>query len=136
MSDKATELVSGLQQAWNEKDWESLRDLHTRDWIDHNMPPGFQDLDGLHATFMLFTTAFPDLRFHPLNIIRDGDYVSSHYEITGTHTGEFMGLPPTGRQVRVRGITQLQMLDGLCAEAWTVVDQLTLMQQIGAVPAE
>ena len=135
MSDQATELVSRLQRAWNEKNWEALRDLHTRDWIDHNMPEGFKDLDGLHASFQLFTAAFPDLHFRPVNIISDGDFVSSHYEITGTHIGDFMGLPPTGREFRIRGITQLEMQDGLCAEAWTVLDQLSLMQQIGAVPA-
>ena len=135
MSDKAIELVSSLQRAWNEKNWEALRDLHSSDWIDHNMPEGFKDLDGLHATFLLFTAAFPDLQFRPVNIISDGDFVSSHYEVTGTHTGDFMGLPPSGKQVRIRGITQLQMQDGLCVEAWTVLDQLGLMQQIGAVPA-
>lgn len=135
MSDNAIELISSIQRAWNEKDWPLLKALHTADWIDHNMPEGFKDLDGLHANFVLLTTAFPDLQLRPVNIISDGDFASSHFEVSGTHAGAFMGMPPTGSQVKIRGITHLQMREGLCAQAWTVLDQLGLMQQIGAVPA-
>lgn len=134
MTDKAQKLVSELHKAWNEKDWDLLVSVHADNWIEHNQPEGMNDLEGLHMTFNVFTAAFPDLQFKPVNIISDGDYVSSQYEITGTHTGDFMGIPPTGRTVKFRGITQLRMEKGLCAEAWTVLDQMTLMQQLGAVP--
>ena len=134
MSDKAHKLVSELHKGWNEKDWDLLVSVHTDDWIEHNQPEGMNDLEGLHMTFNVFTSAFPDLRFEPVNIISDGNNVSSQYEITGTHTGDFMGMPPTGRKVKFRGITQLRMEKDLCAEAWTVLDQMTLMQQLGAIP--
>jgi steroid delta-isomerase-like uncharacterized protein len=134
MSDKAKELVADLQKAWNEKDWDKLEALHTDNWIEHNLPDGMNDLSGLKGTFDVFTTAFPDLEFKPINIISDGTYVSSQYEITGTHTGEFMGIPAMGRTIKFRGMTQLIMQEGKCAQAWTILDQLTLMQQIGAIP--
>jgi len=134
MTDKAHKLVSELHKAWNEKDWDLLVSVHTDDWIEHNQPEGMNDLKGLHMTFNVFTSAFPDLKFKPVNIISDGNYVSSQYEITATHTGDFMGMPPTGRQVKFRGITQLRIEKGLCAEAWTVLDQMALMQQLGAIP--
>lgn len=134
MADKAHKLVSEIHRAWNEQDWDLLVSLHTDDWIEHNQPEGMNDLEGLHMTFNVFTSAFPDLRFKPVNIISDGNNVSSQYEITATHTGDFMGMAPTGRKVKFRGITQLRMEKGLCAEAWTVLDQMTLMQQLGAIP--
>jgi len=133
MTNTAQKLISELHKAWNEKDWDLLVSMHTDNWIEHNQPEGMDDLEGLHMTFNVFTTAFPDLKFKPVNTISDGDYVSSQYEITATHTGDFMGMPPTGRQVKFRGITQLRMEKGLCAEAWTVLDQMTLMQQLGAI---
>lgn len=134
MSNKAQELVAELHKGWNEKNWEKIKALHTDDWIDHNMPEGMNDLTGFHNVFILYTTAFPDLQFKPINVISDGKNVSSQYEITGTQTGDLMGIPPTGREVKFRGITQLVMEDGKCAEAWTVLDQLTMMQQLGVVP--
>lgn len=134
MTDKAHKLVSELHKAWNEKDWDLLVSLHADDWIEHNQPEGMDDLEGLHMTFNVFTAAFPDLKFAPVNIISDGNNISSQYEITATHTGDFMGMPPTGRTVKFRGITQLRMKKSLCAEAWTVLDQMTLMQQLGAIP--
>jgi len=134
MTDKAQKLVSDLHKGWNEKDWDLILSVHTDNWIEHNQPEGMNDLNGLHMTFDVFTAAFPDLKFKQISLISDGENVSSQYEITGTHTGDFMGMPPTGRTVKFRGITQLRMEKGLCAEAWTVLDQMTMMQQLGAIP--
>ena len=123
----------------------------------------FAELDRLHATpvdlctadytFRLagsppmgleavkqFTEAFfsgmPDLR-HPLEeLIAEDDKVALRCRYEGTHTGELMGVPPSGRAVSAVGIGMMRVVDDKVAEFWVSPDRMTIMEQIGALPAE
>jgi steroid delta-isomerase-like uncharacterized protein len=68
-------------------------------------------------------------------IFSAGDRVTARWTGTGTHIGELMGLPPTGKPIAVEAISVFRVADGLIAEEWTVWDALGLLQQVGAVPA-
>lgn len=134
-NETAERLMDGILEGWNTKDWNTLEKYHVQDWIDHTSPPGMNDLNALHGIFNLFTAAFPDLELDIPRAIVDGSSVAYLYTISGTHTGEFMGIPASGKEINIKGMTMLAMEDGKCAQAWGVMDLLSLMQQIGAVPA-
>lgn len=85
-----------------------------------------------------FTEAFfggmPDLQ-HPLEeLIAEGDKVALRCRYEGTHTGELMGVAPSGRAVSATGIGVIRVVDGKVAEFWISPDRMTIMQQIGALP--
>jgi predicted ester cyclase len=65
----------------------------------------------------------------------DGDYVATRFTITGTHDGELMGTPPSGRDVAFTGITISRCADGRIAEEWEITDTVALLSQVGALPA-
>jgi predicted ester cyclase len=100
----------------------------------HFLPPGMpQGRAGARAYYGMYLGAFPDARVRIDRIIGEGDLVAASFTITGTHHGEFRGIPPTGRQVTVTGISILRVEQGLIVERWSEADFLGLLQQIGAV---
>jgi steroid delta-isomerase-like uncharacterized protein len=93
---------------------------------------------GTQAIKEVFATlhrAFPDLHIKVEDVIAEGDKVVSRHTVTGTHQGEYMGLPPTGRSVTYNEIFILRFADGRIAETWGVVDVLSQMRQLGVIPA-
>ena len=79
---------------------------------------------------------FPDIQFTKDLILAEGDLVANREPWTGTHLGEFMGIPPTGRKVTVTSNNIIRIENGKYAEGWSVVDRLGLMQQLGVIPEE
>ncbi len=77
--------------------------------------------------------AFPDLQVEIDDLIAEGDKVVSRNTVTGTHRGEFMGVPATGRQVRYDEIFVVRFADGRVVETWGVVDMASLMRQLGVL---
>ncbi|MDL9980168.1 ester cyclase [Microbacterium sp. ASV49] len=79
--------------------------------------------------------AFPDIHVSIDDMIAEGDRVASRQTVTGTHLGDFQGIRATGRKVVYQEIFIARFVDGLIAELWGVVDMLSLLQQVGAIPA-
>jgi len=79
--------------------------------------------------------AFPDLHVAVEDLVAEGDRLVSRNVVTGTHQGEYMGLSPTGRSVVYDEIFILRFVNGRIAETWGVVDVLSQMRQLGAIPA-
>ena len=80
-------------------------------------------------------SAFPNTTMRITEIVAEGDMIATHWTATGTHTGELMGMAPTGRDVTVGGIQFDRIRDGKIVESHGLFDALGLLQQIGAVPA-
>ena len=78
---------------------------------------------------------FPDARVKVEQLLVDGDRLTIGFRFAGTHDGTFMGVPASGQAVDVPGITILRFAGGRCAERWSVADFLSLLVQVGAVPA-
>jgi steroid delta-isomerase-like uncharacterized protein len=108
------------------------------DFVDHEELPGLAPTkDGVTAFFRMYIAAFPDLRMVPEDVIVSGDKVVARVRATGTHKGSFMGMTATGKRVDVQLIDIIRFgSDGLAREHWGVFDQFTMMQQLGAIPAE
>jgi steroid delta-isomerase-like uncharacterized protein len=93
--------------------------------------PGAQALKQVWATLL---RAYPDLHVAVEDLIAEGDKVVCRNVVTGTHQGEYLGLPPTGRPVTYNEIFIFRFEGGRIAETWGVVDLLAQLRQLGAVP--
>ena len=118
-------------------DLDGFGDQVADDFVEHEENPGFErSKAGVIQMFRAYRAAFPDLRMEAEDVLVDGDKVVARVRATGTHQGEFMGMPATGRRVDVQLIDIMRFgEDGLAHEHWGVVDALAMMQQLGAVPA-
>jgi steroid delta-isomerase-like uncharacterized protein len=107
------------------------------DFVEHEELPGLAPTkEGVTAFFRMYLAAFPDLRMVVEDMIASGDKAVARVRATGTHQGPFMGMPATGRRIDVQLIDIMRFgADGRVREHWGVLDQLTMMQQLGALPA-
>jgi steroid delta-isomerase-like uncharacterized protein len=112
-------------------------ELVADDFVEHDEVPGVPPTkQGTLDYFRMLLTAFPDMRMDVEDLIANEDKTVARVKATATHQGEFMGVPPTGNRVEVQLIDIMRFNDaGLVCEHWGVVDMLSLMQQLGVVPA-
>jgi steroid delta-isomerase-like uncharacterized protein len=123
-------------QAFNDRDWAAEAAFRTGDYVAHMQgAPSPLNADGWTAFLGVFATAFPDGKIVVDGAISEGDTVASRWTMSGTHGGEFQGVPPTGRQVTMKGIDFSRVVEGKIAEHWAEFDVIGVMQQIGAIPA-
>jgi steroid delta-isomerase-like uncharacterized protein len=113
-------------------------DLVADGFVDHEDTPGFApDKDGTLDFFRAMLAAFPDLTMEVEDLLADGDRAVARVRVTGTHRGDFMGIPPSGASGDIQLIDIMRFdADGRVCEHWGVADMLLLMQQLGVVPAE
>jgi steroid delta-isomerase-like uncharacterized protein len=117
-------------------DYSSIDELVASDYVGHDpSQPDTNGPQGIKDFADQFRTGYPDGRVKIDQQWEDGDYVISRWTGTGTQQGELMGIAPTGKQVRVTGITISRITNGKITEEWTVWDTLGMLQQLGAVPA-
>ena len=118
-------------------DIDGFGELVAEDFVEHEETPGFQPTrEGVEQLFHMYRAAFPDLRMEAEDVVASGDKVVARVRATGTHQGEFMGMPATGKSIDVQVIDIFRFGDeGLAHEHWGVFDALTMMQQLGAIPA-
>jgi steroid delta-isomerase-like uncharacterized protein len=119
-------------------DIEGFGDLLADDLVEHEEAPGFAGTkDGVLDFFRMYVAAFPDLRMETEEVLVAGDRAVARVTATGTHQGELMGIPPTGKSIEVRVIDIMRFDDsGLICEHWGVTDNLSMMQQLGAIPED
>jgi predicted ester cyclase len=94
-------------------------------------PFGFE---GVKRTMLWLATVFSDQRWVANEVLGDGDLVAIHLTHHGRHTGDLMGIPPTGREVAYDYVHFLRFRDGKAIEQWSVRDDMTLMRQLGVIP--
>lgn len=123
------------EELWSQGDLETISELVADDFVDHyplpGAPPG---REGVAALINTWRTAFPDMRETCEDLIAEGDKVVGRFTIRGTHSGGFMGVPPTGQCVTMSGIDIVRVAGGKIAEFWYGEHLVELMQQLGAVP--
>jgi steroid delta-isomerase-like uncharacterized protein len=106
-------------------------------FINHTPTPGLSaGKDGVRAFFEIMWHAFPDLKVEIFDQIAEGATVTTRKAFHATHTGDFMGIPPTGKRVQIDVIDVIRLEDGRFTEHWAVVDQMGLMQQLGVIPMQ
>ncbi|HEY7537960.1 MAG TPA: ester cyclase [Gaiellaceae bacterium] len=109
-------------------------EIYGPDWVGNfpGMPP--IDAAGHRAYSEAMISAFPDLERTIVDLVAEGDKVVARWTATGTNTGPFQGMPPSGKRATSSGITVFRVADGRIVEEWSESDMLGLLQQIGAIP--
>jgi steroid delta-isomerase-like uncharacterized protein len=119
----------------NQRKVELLDELAVEDYVEHDPFPGQGNgLADLKARVAGFHHAFDPLTFTIQDVIAEGDRVVVRWTNSGTDTGGFMGIPPTGKEFGISGIDIHAIRGGRLAEHWHVVDLLAQMQQLGLIP--
>ncbi|HRI61961.1 MAG TPA: ester cyclase [Saprospiraceae bacterium] len=106
------------------------------DQIDHAAPPDMQKgKENLRKVFAMLFTAFPDLKYEVEHFATNGDIAMAHGTLSGTHKGDFMGIPPTNKSFSVKDVDILRFDEqGLSAEHWAVQDMCAIFNQLGVTP--
>jgi steroid delta-isomerase-like uncharacterized protein len=124
-----------VEEVINQGNLDAIEELIDPGAVDHAAPPGFPTgREGAKHFAAMMRSAFPDLRLTIEDMISEGDKVVMRGTWSGTHQGEFMGIPATGRRVTVSQIDISRVADGRMVEHWGQFDALGLMQQLGVIP--
>ena len=128
-------LLRFQEEVFNHNDWsiENLSKHLTSDFVDHAAMPGdLPGLEGVQSRFSAWQAAFEDAAEEDVKMIGEGDFVAVLYNLHARHTGEYLGIAPTNRQLTIPGIEMLRFRDGKISEHWGIYDFLTTAEQIGA----
>jgi uncharacterized protein len=109
--------------------------IFTTDIIIHAVPENIVGIDSVKAYYANYLTGFSDISFTIKDVFGQGDKIVKHWNFSGTHTGDFFGIPATGKTVSIDGVTLVRMSDGKIAEEQDFMDNLDFMTQLGLIPA-
>ena len=110
-------------------------ELIAADYVNHNFPAPAPGAEGFKQVTTMFRSAFPDIVVTLEDEFAEGDRVVTRGVFVGTHTGDFMGIPATGRKVSIKYLDIWRLENGKAKENWVQMDLLGLMQQLGVIPA-
>jgi steroid delta-isomerase-like uncharacterized protein len=121
-----------VERIQDQGDIDAVDDFLAEDFVDHTPPPGMgDDREAVKQLFHAIRAGFPDHDAEVIEIAADGDLVATYKTFTGTHEGDFLGIPATGRKATIRVMDFVRFRDGKVSEHWNVVDMAGLMAQLG-----
>ena len=106
----------------------------TEDITMISSPENIVGIDNFKAFYQNFITGFSDIQFTVVDIFGEGDNIIKHWNFKGKHTGDFFGIPATGKSVDIEGVTLAKMKDGKIAQEQDFMDNMLFMQQLGLAP--
>ena len=125
-----------VEETINSKNLDALGKLVAENFVEQVPFPGQgPGREGLRYAIGIFLSAFPDIQWIVDEQIAEGEKVVSRFTWTGTHQGEFLGIPPKGKRVKVWGVVMDVVRDGMLSESRIIMDTMGLLQQLGAIPA-
>jgi steroid delta-isomerase-like uncharacterized protein len=124
-------IVAEMYHGYSSGAVEHLDSIIAPDLNDHSPAPGqTKGIDGLKQNIAAFRLAFPDGEIIPREMFADRDKVIARVSLTGTHVGEFQGIPPSGKRMIADGMETFQFRDGVIAESWSMFGPLVEMQKL------
>jgi steroid delta-isomerase-like uncharacterized protein len=123
------------EEVVNQRNFDLIDQLVADDFVEHETMPGMPTGKEAPRAFMeMFVAAFPDMQMTPDVIVAEGDLVATKGTVKGTHSGEFMGIPATGKSFEVQFMDFVRIRDGQAIEHWGVTDTAAMMEQLGLTP--
>jgi predicted ester cyclase len=135
MHEANAELVRRAWAAYDRGDEEAFAACLTDDWREYDSAGNSETLESEREAMRAHRTAFPDKHTEFQRIVADEEWVACHSTTTATHTGEYLGLAPTGRQVRLVEMMFNQVRDGRVCASWAIVDGPGFYEQLTGRPA-
>ena len=137
MTTSITSPTAALDRAiarWNDGDLDGYLEMYDPTVRLHGYTPEPLDKPAVAGFYGAIFAAFPGNTLTVHETFTDGDRLVCRFTLTGRHDGPFLGVPATGRDIALPGITILHFRDGRCVERWSSADMLGVLVQIGAVP--
>lgn len=135
MSEQNKAVFEKFMSALNAKDMASMESLLADDFMDNDamlgMAPG---KEGMIEMIGMYVNAFPNLNIVVDHWVAEGDLVAGVMTTEGTQTGEFMGMPASSKAFSVREMHMVRVTNGKMVEHWGLANELSMMQQLGAMP--
>ena len=127
-------IVLRYQEIYNNNDLDRLTEVVSEDLLTPNIMPGIpHGLEGAKAAHRIMLAGFPDYQTVIEDMLAEGEKVAARIKMTGTNTGEFMGIPATGKHVEFTGIYIARISNGKIIEHWGEEDSVSLLQQLGVL---
>jgi steroid delta-isomerase-like uncharacterized protein len=124
-----------FEEVWSQGNMAAADMLNAANIVFHDpAAPGIEGLAAYKQLITMYRSTFNNLHFTVLDQVAEGDKVVTRWRATSTHTGAFMGIPPTHREAAVTGISIDRFVGGKVVETWSNWDALGLLQQLGAIP--
>lgn len=137
VSEQNKRLVRRLvHEVWNQGNLSLIDELVTPDYVRHDLawPEPICGPEGFKQYVATIRGAFADSQITLEDLIAEGDKVVTRWTLKATHQGDFMGIPPTWREVHLSGLSIIRFEQDRIAEGWDGYDALSLMHQLGVVP--
>lgn len=125
-----------VAEAWNNGNFTEADAMYSANYVLHDPAGPVHGSEGLKQFIAMYRSSFPDLHFTLEDVVAEGNMVAWRYTASGTHKGDLMGIPPTGKQIRVTGIVVSRFVNSKWEEDWVNNDTLGLLQQLGAIPTQ
>jgi steroid delta-isomerase-like uncharacterized protein len=131
--------AADLARRWHtlffiEGNFDKAPEVVTEDFVAHITGRDFRGVDGVKEAAMVIRTAFPDVEITHHDVVSTEDRVAIRWTADGTHRGEYVGVPPTGKRIHVDGVDMFHIRSGKIAELWVAYDNLGMLQAMGAIP--
>ena len=135
MSEQNKAVFQKMMSALNSKDLTTLESVVADDFVDNDAMPGMAaDREGMINMMHMFLGAFPDLNLTVNHWVAEGELVVGAMTTSGTQTGEFMGMPPSGKKFSMSEMHIARVANGKIVRHWGVGDHMSMMQQLGLAP--
>jgi steroid delta-isomerase-like uncharacterized protein len=130
--------VHAIFEMFNTGDTAAAEEIIAADCIDHESKSGVGGTGPamLQQTVALFRGAFPDLRMHIEDLVVEGDLAAARVRMSGTHKGDFAGIPATNKSFQIEAMDFLRFRGGQVVEHWGLSDDMSMTQQLGLMQAQ
>lgn len=125
----------GFEEGMNRQNFALFEEYLAPNYVNHSLPAPMPGPQGFILVVQGFFSAFPDFRVTLEDIVAEGNLVSTRGYMSGTHQGDFQGIPPTGKTVKVAYCDLWRGENGQLVENWVQLDMLGMLQQLGVIPA-
>ena len=128
------------EEQYHQQNLDAIDEYYSPNLVDHHLPPGYPSgNDGKRRLVGELLKAFPDFHITLEDLVVEkepdgaGDKIVERFTISGTHRGEYRGIPATGNRFETHGMSICRFVDGMQVEHWAVVDELDMLQQLGVI---
>jgi steroid delta-isomerase-like uncharacterized protein len=138
MSQDVQTILDSVVELWNTGNADIAARIYSDDCprIDPNVPDGTRGGAAIARYVAEVRSAYPDFHLEVIDSLSQGDRLAVHWVVTGTHKGEFRGIPPTGKQIEISGVTLTRIKDGKLAEDRVYFDRMTMFEQLGVLQGQ
>jgi steroid delta-isomerase-like uncharacterized protein len=136
MSQDVQHVLDSVVALWNTGSADIAAKIYTDDCprIDPNVPPETRGGAAIARYVAEVRSAYPDFKLEVLDSIAEGERLAVHWVVTGTHKGDFRGIAPTGKRIKITGMTLARIQNGKLAEDRVYFDRMIMFEQLGVVP--